>query len=79
MPLFVISSPGVGRTTTRSPSGRSFFVLGLTTACAVDFEAWFLLKVRSADRVPGLRPARTPSEPAENAIRLDKYLCETVL
>ena len=40
MPLFVISSPGVGRTTTRSPSGRSFFVIDVTTAGAVDFEAW---------------------------------------
>src|SRR5450756_7791 len=26
--------------TTRSPSGRSFFVTGEATACAVDFLAW---------------------------------------
>ena len=40
MPLLVISSPGVGWMTTRSPSGRSFFVIDVATARLVDFEAW---------------------------------------
>ena len=40
MPLFVVSSPGMGRTTTRSPSGRSFLVDAIAAGRAVDFAAW---------------------------------------
>jgi len=39
MPLFVVSSCGLGWMTTRSLRGRSFFVVGVAAARAVDFEA----------------------------------------
>src|SRR5450759_293587 len=78
--------------TTRSPSGRSFFVTGEATACAVDFLAWtgLALVAVATDGPPedpscafGSRPAAGPDSavrdrPGRERCTLGNHLCGTV-
>ena len=73
MPLLVISSRALGWMTTRSPSGRSVFAIGVAAAGVVDFEPWTAwLRWRwPTDGSSWVGPHGAPS-------RWHHRLCETV-